>query len=120
MPEAQERPPRLFSTAKLGALADLYRGEVYRSTIWRTRLDTSTNWSVVTLGVALSISFSSPAASPLSVSQLLERAAVGPLPGELALSIGAFYCLARSASAVWSWHRGTARRSGRGELGGMG
>ncbi|WP_424449914.1 DUF2270 domain-containing protein [Primorskyibacter sedentarius] len=43
----------------------MYRGEVYRSTIWRTRLDTTTNWAVVTLGVALSISFASPDASPL-------------------------------------------------------
>lgn len=58
-------PARIFSAAELGALAHLYRGEVYRSTIWRTRLDTTTNWSVVTLGVALSISFSSPAASSL-------------------------------------------------------
>ncbi len=54
-----------FSAAEIGALAHLYRGEVYRSTIWRTRLDTTTNWSVVTLGVALSITFSSPEASPL-------------------------------------------------------
>lgn len=38
---------------------------MYRSTIWRTRLDTTTNWSVVTLGVALSITFASPEASPL-------------------------------------------------------
>ncbi|MBI1220678.1 MAG: DUF2270 domain-containing protein, partial [Rhodobacteraceae bacterium] len=44
-----------FSAAEIGALAHLYRGEVYRSTVWRTRLDTTTNWSVVTLGVALSI-----------------------------------------------------------------
>lgn len=54
-----------FSAAKIGALAHLYRGEVYRSTVWRTRLDTTTNWSVVTLGVALSITYSSPEASPL-------------------------------------------------------
>lgn len=54
-----------FSSAEIGALAHLYRGEVYRSTVWRTRLDTTTNWSVVTLGVALSITFSSPDASPL-------------------------------------------------------
>ena len=58
-------PPREFSPAELGALAHLYRGEIYRSTTWRTRLDTTTNWSVVTLGVALSISFSSPRASAL-------------------------------------------------------
>ena len=28
-----------FSAAEIGALAHLYRGEVYRSTVWRTRLD---------------------------------------------------------------------------------
>ncbi|MFN0115221.1 MAG: DUF2270 domain-containing protein [Paracoccaceae bacterium] len=54
-----------FTAAEIGALAHLYRGEVYRSTVWRTRLDTTTNWAVVTLGVALSITFSSPEASPL-------------------------------------------------------
>ena len=54
-----------FDSAAIGALAHLYRGEVYRSTIWRTRLDTTTNWSVVTLGIALSISYANPAASPL-------------------------------------------------------
>jgi uncharacterized membrane protein len=59
------RAGREFTAAEIGALAHLYRGEVYRSTIWRTRLDTTTNWSVVTLGVALSITFSSRDASPL-------------------------------------------------------
>ncbi|MEP2533720.1 DUF2270 domain-containing protein [Shimia sp.] len=54
-----------LTAAEIGAVAHLYRGEVYRSTIWRTRLDTTTNWAVVTLGVALSISFASPDASPL-------------------------------------------------------
>jgi len=57
--------PREFSGSEMGALAHLYRGEVYRSTIWRTRLDTTTNWSVVTLGIAISVSFSSADASPL-------------------------------------------------------
>jgi uncharacterized membrane protein len=56
---------RSFSNADIGALAHLYRAEVYRSTIWRTRLDNTTNWSVVTLGIALSITFSSREASPL-------------------------------------------------------
>lgn len=58
-------PRREFTPAEIGAIAHLYRGEVYRSTIWRTRLDTTTNWAVVTLGVALSISFASPDASAL-------------------------------------------------------
>ncbi|GGH25470.1 Uncharacterized membrane protein [Cribrihabitans marinus] len=56
---------KTLSAAEIGAVAHLYRGEVYRSTIWRTRLDTTTNWAVVTLGVALSISFASPNATPL-------------------------------------------------------
>jgi len=63
--EKKEHKKAEFSAAELGAIAHLYRGEVYRSTIWRTRLDNTTNWAVVTLGIALSISFSGPAASPL-------------------------------------------------------
>jgi hypothetical protein len=31
--------PVAFNTAEIGALAHLYRGELYRSTVWRTRLD---------------------------------------------------------------------------------
>ena len=54
-----------FDSAELGAVAHLYRGEVYRSTIWRTRLDQTTNWSVVTTGLALSLTFAGPDASPL-------------------------------------------------------
>jgi uncharacterized membrane protein len=62
-------PPPLrraeFSASEIGALAHLYRGEVYRSTVWRTRLDSSTNWAVVTTGIALSATYSSASASPL-------------------------------------------------------
>lgn len=65
MEKRKVRASEEFSAPEIGALAHLYRGEVYRSTIWRTRLDTTTNWAVVTLGVALSITFSSPDASPL-------------------------------------------------------
>jgi uncharacterized membrane protein len=54
-----------FDPAELGAIAHLYRGEVYRSTLWRTRLDHTTNWAVVTTGLALSLTFSGPYASPL-------------------------------------------------------
>jgi uncharacterized membrane protein len=54
-----------FSAADISALAHLYRGEVYRSTVWRTRLDTTTNWAVLTTGIALSLTFSNPYASPL-------------------------------------------------------
>lgn len=54
-----------YTASEIAAIAHLYRGEIYRSTIWRQRLDTTTNWSVVTLGIALSVSFASPDASPL-------------------------------------------------------
>ncbi len=54
-----------FNAAELGALAHLYRGEVYRSTVWRQRLDATTNWAVASLGIALSVVFSSREASPL-------------------------------------------------------
>jgi uncharacterized membrane protein len=54
-----------FGPAEIGALAHLYRGEVYRSTVWRTRLDNTTNWAVVTTGIALSVTYSSTEASPL-------------------------------------------------------
>src|SRR5262245_56273527 len=54
-----------FSAAEIGALAHLYRGEVYRSTAWRTRLDSTTNWAVVTTGIALSATYSRAEASAL-------------------------------------------------------
>ena len=56
---------RCFDASEMGAIAHLYRGEVYRSTIWRTRLDQTTNWAVVTTGLAMSLTFSGPYASPL-------------------------------------------------------
>ena len=56
VPDTGERPrPAVpghsFSAAEIGALAHLYRGEVYRSTVWRTLLDSTTNWAVVTTGI---------------------------------------------------------------------
>ncbi|MDX6751282.1 DUF2270 domain-containing protein [Geminicoccaceae bacterium 1502E] len=57
-----------FGPAEIGALSHLYRGELYRSTIWRTRLDATTNWAVVTTGIALSLTFSSAEASPLPLA----------------------------------------------------
>ena len=64
---ASESPKKesSFNSAELGMLAHLYRGEMYRSKIWRTRLDATTNWAVATTGIALSVAFSSPGNSPL-------------------------------------------------------
>lgn len=61
----QETEVPVLGSAEIGALAHLYRGEVYRSTVWRTRLDNTTNWAVVMLGIALSLAFSSNDASAL-------------------------------------------------------
>jgi uncharacterized membrane protein len=63
--ESGEETCRKLTSPEYGALAHLYRGEVYRSTIWRTRLDATTNWSVVSLGLALTISYQSPESSAL-------------------------------------------------------
>lgn len=63
---APQAPPRHdYNASEMGAIAHLYRAEVYRSTIWRTRLDNTTNWSIVTMGIALTTTFSSREASPI-------------------------------------------------------
>jgi uncharacterized membrane protein len=53
---AQKLQPAEFNTA----MAHFYRGEIQRSNVWRTRLDTTTNWAVITAGATLSFVFSSP------------------------------------------------------------
>ena len=45
-------------------MAHFYRGEVSRSNTWRTRLDATTNWAVVTTGGALTFVFGSVDHSP--------------------------------------------------------
>lgn len=40
------------------AMAHFFRAEVQRANIWRQRLDTTTNWAVVTTGAAISFAFS--------------------------------------------------------------
>lgn len=41
------------------AMSHFYRGELSRSNTWRLRLDTTTNWAVVTTGAILSLAFGS-------------------------------------------------------------
>ncbi|HLL77293.1 MAG TPA: DUF2270 domain-containing protein [Pyrinomonadaceae bacterium] len=48
--------PGEFTTA----MVHLHRAEVQRSNTWRNRLDTTTNWAVLTAGATLSFAFSSP------------------------------------------------------------
>ena len=53
--------PRLVSSSEFNtAMIHFYRGEVQRSNTWRNRLDTTTNWAVLTAGATLSFVFSSP------------------------------------------------------------
>lgn len=48
--------PSEFNTA----MVHLYRAEIQRSNVWRTRLDTTTNWAVVTAGAAITFALSEP------------------------------------------------------------
>jgi uncharacterized membrane protein len=41
----------------ISALVHFYRGEMYRSQVWRMRLDTTTNWAVVTTAAVISFTF---------------------------------------------------------------
>jgi uncharacterized membrane protein len=54
------RDTRLEPTSFATAMIHLYRGEVGRATAWRGRLDTTTNWTVVTAAAALTFTFGSP------------------------------------------------------------
>jgi uncharacterized membrane protein len=47
--------PGEFNTA----MVHFYRGEITRSNAWRNRLDSTTNWAVVTVGAVLSFAFGS-------------------------------------------------------------
>src|SRR5437773_709641 len=51
---------RLSPTEFNTAMAHFYRGEIQRSNTWRNRLDTTTNWAVLSAGAMLSFAFSSP------------------------------------------------------------
>lgn len=54
-------PTRKLSPSEFNtAMVHFYRGEVQRSNTWRNRLDTTTNWAVLTAGATLSFVFSSP------------------------------------------------------------
>ncbi len=48
--------PSEFTTA----MVHFYRAEIQRSNTWRTRLDNTTNWAVITTGTIISLAFASP------------------------------------------------------------
>ncbi|MFM8320073.1 MAG: DUF2270 domain-containing protein [Chloroflexota bacterium] len=50
---------RLRASEFTTAMVHMFRAEVQRANVWRQRLDTTTNWAVVTTGAAISFAFSS-------------------------------------------------------------
>lgn len=48
---------RLQTSEFVTAMVHLFRAEIQRANVWRQRLDTTTNWAVVSTGATLSISF---------------------------------------------------------------
>lgn len=59
-PPAPRAPRKVSSGEFNAAMVHFYRGEVSRANTWRNRLDTTTNWAVLTTGATLSFAFSSP------------------------------------------------------------
>jgi uncharacterized membrane protein len=58
---AASAPQRKPTPAEFNmAMVHFYRGEVTRANTWRNRLDTTTNWAVITTGATLSFAFSLP------------------------------------------------------------
>jgi uncharacterized membrane protein len=52
---------KLKTSEFVTAMVHFFRAEVSRANVWRQRLDTTTNWAVVSTGATLSIAFSQPA-----------------------------------------------------------
>jgi len=51
---------KLGTSEFVTAMVHFFRAEVQRANVWRQRLDTTTNWAVVSTGATLSIAFSQP------------------------------------------------------------
>lgn len=60
-------PEGICGPSEVTALSHLYRAEVYRSTVWRQRLDQTTNWAVISTGIGLSVAFANERASPFPI-----------------------------------------------------
>lgn len=65
MPDPEEpvwtyRGYRLKTSEFVTAMVHFFRAEVQRANVWRQRLDTTTNWAVVSTGATLSVVFSQP------------------------------------------------------------
>lgn len=76
-PEAPPEPVWTFRGYQLKAsefntaMVHFHRAEVQRANVWRQRLDTTTNWAVITTGAAISIAFSQAGAHAVFLVDLL-------------------------------------------------
>ncbi len=73
----QEDPPdgsldeqQSFTGGDATAMAHFYRGEMNRLTIWRTRMDSTTNWAIIATIGMLSLSFRNPNADAIFIFNL--------------------------------------------------
>ena len=57
-PEFEQTP--LTRGEYITALAHFYRAEMHRALIWRTRLDTTTNWAIISTLAILTASLNNP------------------------------------------------------------
>lgn len=79
----QGEPVWTYRGYKLGpdnftsAMVHLFRAEIQRANVWRERLDSTTNWAIVTTAAAVSFAFSEPLGSHLVI--LLSIVVVGLL-----------------------------------------
>nr|MBA3651460.1 DUF2270 domain-containing protein [Chthoniobacterales bacterium] len=48
----------LYDQGYVNAMSHFYRGELGRIMVWRTRLDTTTNWAVTSSTAIITIAFS--------------------------------------------------------------
>ena len=69
----ENRPPPRFEDSALSraeyiaALVHFYRGEVYRATQWRLRLDTTTNWSILSVMALVTFCLGEPSHSHAAI-----------------------------------------------------
>lgn len=61
------KPEKGLPEKYFGFLFHYYRAEVYRETVWRNRLDVTTNWAIIVTAAILSFVFSNPQVSHVVV-----------------------------------------------------
>ena len=65
LPEFEEN--ELTRAEYIAALSHFYRGELHRATMWRVRLDTTTNWSIVSVMALVTFSLGDPSHSHVGI-----------------------------------------------------